>query len=260
VLEPLLQLHPHPGAVVKQAAIVTTGVAAAARGAKVASFPIGNCIMAPIPAFDARGFLPPFIGQDGTTPDRSPYEGSLTELVTAFGTTQSRKQLLSGLLDYRELLGRLGYTDGLQFIDGSFVENVEAREQRDPEDIDVFSFLFRPLRYRSDPVLWASTGFPEWSREVADRKRNKQRFKLDTYAIALDEHGPLTLIKGTVYWYSLFAHKRFTHEWKGFVCIRLNTSDDATARMALWEESMPARLTRKSLEDDLVGATARSLA
>jgi Family of unknown function (DUF6932) len=189
--------------------------------------------MAPVPAFDARGFLPPFIGHDATTVDRSPYDATMTEIVAVMGTTQPRRVLLKGLLDYRELLCRQGYGDGLQFIDGSFVEDIETREHCVPGDIDVFSFLVRPLHYQRDPALWASTGFPEWVREIADRNLNKQRFGLDTYAIAVDQHGPLGLIKETIYWYSLFSHKRLTHDWKGFLRIPISASDDAIARAAL---------------------------
>jgi hypothetical protein len=75
--------------------------------------------------------------------------------------------------------------------------------------------------------------FPEWSREVADRNVNKKRFGLDTYAIAVDEQGPWGTIIATIYWYSLFAHKRTTHAWKGFLRIPLNAPDDNTARAAL---------------------------
>jgi hypothetical protein len=137
-----------------------------------------------------------------------------------------------GLLDYRALIGQRGYLDGLQFIDGSFVEDIERREQRAPGDIDIFSFLVRPRNYL-DPTLWVSTGFPEWQSEIANRSLNKQRFGMDTYAIAVDQHGPLTLITETIYWYSLFGHKRLTHDWKGFLVIRLDLQDDAAARAAL---------------------------
>jgi hypothetical protein len=127
----------------------------------------------------------------------------------------------------------LGYADGVQFVDGSFVENVESREGRDPGDIDLFSFLVRPLHYRTNAALWATTGFAEWTREIADRNRNKMRFGLDTYAIAIDQFRALGLIDETMYWYSLFAHKRITHDWKGFVRIPLNPADDVAARTAL---------------------------
>jgi hypothetical protein len=157
----------------------------------------------------------------------------MEEFVAGLGTSPSRCNLIHGLLSYRSVMTNLGYTEGLQFIDGSFVENVEAREGRDPGDIDVFSFLVRPNHYRTNPALWNASGFVEWATEIADRNRNKSRFGLDTYAIAVDQQGPLGLINETIYWYSLFAHKRITHDWKGFVRIPLNPADDAAARTAL---------------------------
>jgi len=189
--------------------------------------------VSPVPAFDLRGFLPPFLGPDETTRSRSPYQVTMVELVAGLGTTPCRCNLLFGLLSYRSLMTNLGYTDGVQFIDGSFVENVENREGRDPNDIDVFSFVVRPYRYRSNAALWAASGFGEWTTEIADRNRNKTRFGLDTFAIAIDQAHPLGLIDETIYWYSLFAHKRITHAWKGFVRIQLNSADDVAAKTAL---------------------------
>lgn len=186
--------------------------------------------MSPIPAFDGRGLLPPFEGSDETTPNRSPYDATMVEVAARFGVTADRKALIGGLLDYRALLGQLGYTDGVQFVDGSFVEDVEAREGRPPRDIDVFSFLVRPALYQTDPGLWASKGFAEWAQEVVDRARNKARFNLDTYAVAVDQHNGLQIIPTTIYWYSLFAHRRVTHDWKGFLRVPLDAAADANAR------------------------------
>ena len=184
--------------------------------------------MSPVPSFDGRGLIPPLLGPDETTPDRSPYPALMSELVITLGTTPWRENLLFALLEYRKLLAVHGYTDGMQFIDGSFVENVEVRENRDPGDIDVFSFLMRA--YQQDRNLWATTGFPIWAGELMDRDKNKARFSLDTYGVAVDEHGPLRLINETIYWYSLFSHRRVTQEWKGFVRVPLNPADDAVAR------------------------------
>jgi hypothetical protein len=189
--------------------------------------------MPPVPNFDDRGLLPPYIGDDGTTDDRSPYIATMTEVVTTFGTTPARCKLLVGLLDYRALLLSLGYDLGIQFIDGSFVENVEAREGRDPGDIDVFSFLQRPDRYRQDAQAWATQGVVEWRSQIIDRVENKKRFGLDTYAVAVDQCPVDDTIAFTVYWYSLFSHKRVTHDWKGFLRIGLDAADDAVARAQL---------------------------
>ena len=186
-----------------------------------------------IPAFDSRGFLPPFIGADATTPARSPYEASMSELVAALGTTPERYNLLVGLIRYRELLGSFGYTQGMQFVDGSFVENVETRESRSPGDIDVFSFLIRPPQYQSNVSLWQAAGFTQWMNEIVNFTLNKQRYNIDTYAIAVDQHGPLQLINETIYWYGLFSHKRITQDWKGFVRVPLNPPDDQAALAAI---------------------------
>jgi hypothetical protein len=99
--------------------------------------------------------------------------------------------------------------------------------------IDVFSFLVRPATYRNDPSLWATVGWPQWLSEIANPTLNKTRFALDTYAIAIDQHDALRLINATTYWYSLFAHKRVTHDWKGFLRVSLDPADDAAASLIL---------------------------
>src|SRR5690606_26418541 len=123
---------------------------------------------------------------DATTADRSPYVVEIGNLVTRFGTTDHRRQLLRGLLSYRQLLANDGYEDGLQFVDGSFVEDLETTKARNPTDIDVFSLLRAPEKYRADPALWDSKGKTYWTTEITDRDRNRQRFSLDTYAVLID--------------------------------------------------------------------------
>jgi hypothetical protein len=157
----------------------------------------------------------------------------MTDLVHVLGTTTKRRGLLKGLLNYRALLTSLGYVSGLQFVNGSFAENVELREGRPPDDVDVFSMLARPARYRSDPTLWASVGFSEWQNEIANQSLNKSRFGVDAYAIAVDQHDTETNINSIIYWYSLFAHKRVTHDWKGFLRVPMNSADDAAALLLL---------------------------
>lgn len=185
----------------------------------------------PLPSFDLRGLLPPFVGADATTPDRSPYWVTMPELVGAFGTTPHRQQLLRNLIAYRALLAQGGYVGGIQFIDGSFVENVEALESRNPGDIDVFSILNAPPRYLTDPTAWQATGLPFWNAEVADRNLNKQRFSLDTYAVLFEERQaqPMNLISDIIYWYGLFSHQRDTFAWKGFAGLALDPAADQVA-------------------------------
>ncbi len=187
----------------------------------------------PLPQFDMRGLLPPFMGVDATTQERSPYLTDMPELVATLGTTPARRQLLRNLISYRQILNAEGYTSGIQFVDGSFVENVEANSGRPPGDIDVFSILNAPHRYIANPPDWAVTGLPFWQAEIVDRNRNKQRFALDTYALLFEELQPLHLIKSTIYWYGLFSHQRGTLAWKGFAAIMLDPAGDQAALTAL---------------------------
>jgi hypothetical protein len=191
----------------------------------------GEGFALPLPSFDLRGLLPPFVGADATTPDRSPYWATMPELVSTFGTTPHRCQLLRNLIAYRALLTKGGYVGGIQFIDGSFVENVEALESRSPGDIDLFSILNAPPKYRTDPAAWQATGLPFWNAEVADRHLNKQRFSLDTYAVLFEElqAEPMNLISGLIYWYGLFSHQRTTFAWKGFAGLTLDPAADQAA-------------------------------
>ena len=187
----------------------------------------------PLPPFDARGLMPPFLGTDARTPDRSPYFVGIVEFAGALGTTAHRRQLLRNLIAYRALLAQDDYLSGIQFIDGSFVENVELTASRPPGDIDVFSLLNAPAKYLSNPPSWAASGLPFWQDEIIHRDKNKSRFSLDTYALLFEELRPDSLINGVIYWYSLFSHQRATLAWKGFVALALDPLGDNAALTAL---------------------------
>lgn len=97
-----------------------------------------------IPNFDPlRRALPPHLGDPTDPITHSPYDCTVTEVCDRFGGTKDRKRILSGFLDVREELRALGL-DGFQWLDGSFVEDIEALEQRAPRDLDVVTFVTRP--------------------------------------------------------------------------------------------------------------------
>ena len=50
---------------------------------------------------------------------------------------------MAGFLDFRALLHSLGINTGFQWLDGSFMENVELLEQRAPKDIDVVTLSYQ---------------------------------------------------------------------------------------------------------------------
>ncbi|MED5549797.1 MAG: hypothetical protein VX529_10615 [Pseudomonadota bacterium] len=176
-----------------------------------------------IPAFDGRGLLPPFRG-DAHGRDRSPYWVDMTTIVSAFATTDRRKSLLRGFISYRQLLRHHGFDRGVQFVDGSFVENVEVIRGREPSDIDVFSLVHAPRNFLADPSSWVVQGLPIWNEEVQNAKKNKKRFNIDSYALLYEEVAghPLGLINHIIYWYSLFSHQRDTFSWKGFVGVDMD--------------------------------------
>lgn len=187
-----------------------------------------------IPAFDAQGMLPPFTGANPTvSAQRSPYRCSMSELCSVLGTSEHRKRLLRNLIEYRTLIATGGYANGLQFIDGSFVEDIEHTESRNPNDIDVFSILIPPDPYRSDPKAWQLNCLAFWEQEIAAVAKNRERYSLDCYAFIPSFEDLGSFMERALYWYGLFSHKRVTHAWKGFVALPLNPADDQVALIAL---------------------------
>src|SRR5690606_3604995 len=97
----------------------------------------------PIPHFTIDGVLPPYVGPNGpggAFEDLSPYEVSATEVVTTFGTTQNRQDILRKWLQHRASLRAAGVVRGFQWLDGSFLE------QKEPNDLDTVSLIYRPVQ------------------------------------------------------------------------------------------------------------------
>jgi hypothetical protein len=186
-----------------------------------------------LPPFDIRGLLPPVNDVNEIGADRSPYFCSMTTLCSALGTSDHRKWLLRNLINYRSLIASDDYIEGIQFIDGSFVEDIEKTEDRNPNDIDVFSILIPPAKYGNANNLWKTTGIKFFVDEIIDNTKNKSRYNLDCYGVLLGQQNYIDFLKSAVYWYSLFSHKKVSREWKGFVAVPLNANDDLAALATL---------------------------
>lgn len=171
-----------------------------------------------IPSWNALGLLPPIDPDLPTSPDRSPYPVSLKDVVMRFSTSPERQAVLKGFLGYRAELHRLGFADGFQWIDGSFLEDVELIERRVPRDIDVVSFLSTP----------ANINVSDEDAQLFDQAVAKDRFKVDAYFVELDQVTPRELAFWSAYWYSMWSHRR-TQAWKGFLQIELAPTEDAEA-------------------------------
>ena len=80
-----------------------------------------------IPNWNAHGVLPPIApGVAGNSANRSPYRVELTEFVSRFSDSDKRIAILNGFLRFRGELHKLGLVSGFQWIDGSFLENIEG--------------------------------------------------------------------------------------------------------------------------------------
>ena len=145
--------------------------------------------------------------------------------MAELGITDERKQLLRNLITYRQLLHSDGYLQGFQFINGSFVEDVETMQSRAPRDIDIVSFLAVPDKYVTGRVPWNPNGLAFWKAQVAGRIENKRRFSLDTYAYL----SPTVTYRDITYWHGLFSQQRDTFDWKGYIVVFLDAAADQVA-------------------------------
>lgn len=172
-----------------------------------------------IPQWTAEGVLPPMDAANPTSTTRAPYPVSLYDVVARFATSPARCAILDGYLRHRAALHALGYRVGFQWLDGSFMEDVETREARTPNDIDVVTFLDAP-----------GAGVPgPGDDDALDHAASKRRFKVDSYLIELDQTPPRELAFWSAYWYSVWAHRR-NQVWKGFLQVDLAPGEDAAAR------------------------------
>lgn len=180
----------------------------------------------PIPAFDTiLKILPPHLGDPRRFMDLSPFACSVAELCGRFATSPRRKDILQGFFNLRAELLALGIR-GFQWLDGSFMEDIEAQERRDPQDMDVVTFIDSP----PDPAVIQAMIAPK--PELWDPLRSKAVYFVDHYLVSLGAL-PTRVVAQTRYWYALFSHRR-DGQWKGMLEVDLqDKSADDAARMAL---------------------------
>lgn len=179
-----------------------------------------------LPVWNSVGLLPPVRPEmPGNSPERSPYRVDLDVFVDRFATTPERMQILDGLLRFRGKLHALSIVSGFQWLDGSFLENVESLENRSPRDMDVVTFLHLPAG-EDQRSLAQKAG------NLFDPKYLKTTYAIDGYFSVLGQPVDARQVKNISYWYSMWSHRR-DGLWKGFVQIDLDPSQDADARGVL---------------------------
>ena len=179
----------------------------------------------PIPAWNAQGVIPPINALNPTSAERSPYTVSLIDFVDQFSTSPERRTVLDGFLRYRAALHGAGLTQGFQWLNGSFLEDVETLEGRAPRDLDVVTFYRLPAgQLQQDVQLLAPHLFPI---NRTAQEQLKANFHVDAYLVHLGMI-PERLVERSTYWYSLWSHRR-NQLWKGYVQINLAPTEDAAA-------------------------------
>jgi len=183
----------------------------------------------PVPSWNARGVVDPANPSSPTGADRSPYAVSLREFVECFGTTHSRITILQGYLSYRARMHAAGLVSGFQWLDGSFLENIEMLEHRDPKDIDVVTFFDMPPGHNQLSLMAGNPGlFPT---NGAEHDAIKTTHFVDGYSQVLAAPAARLISKAT-YWYSMWSHRR-DMTWKGFFQVDLAPAEDAAAAASL---------------------------
>lgn len=184
-----------------------------------------------VPAYNAGGVLPPY-GDSAVDRHRSPYKVTMGFLVSNFGTSKARLELLRGLVEYRRVLFQAGFRVGIQWLDGSFVEKAEVTKGRPPSDIDIVTLFHRPAQYQTDPNLWRGQSVTIFN-TFFNPQNCKPTYKCDTFGIDLDKK-PSLIVEDVTYWFSLFSHQKITNVWKGLLCLTLQQdSADYTNELLL---------------------------
>ena len=185
----------------------------------------------PIPMYSLDGVLPPFIGARGPGDHSnlmSPYKVSVEETVRFFGTSDERKRILAGWLEYRNDLRKIGINRGYQWLDGSFVEDKERLKNSPPQDLDLVLFFRRPSSQRTNKAF---TQLAQANRAMFDRNAIKAKYHLDVFSIDLDgdTQNAVSLAR---YYLQLFSHQRDTQIWKGMLQVKHDDGKDEAVLLA----------------------------
>lgn len=185
--------------------------------------------MTQIPAWTAEGLVPPIRpGAPGHSLDRSPYVATSLDVVERFATNSERCGILNGWLQYRQALYESGVVSGFQWLDGSFLENLESdTPPRSPGDVDVVTFFALPEGLSQ---VEYSVRFPD----LFEPGAMKAAYGVDAYGIVLGQAMNKRRVNQVSYWYSLWSHRREDFHWKGFIQVdlELDGDDDARARLS----------------------------
>lgn len=125
---------------------------------------------------------------------------------------------------------KIGLQEGFQWLDGSFLEDIERTGKRPPGDIDVVTFFKHPANLDPNDGAWDQ--LVQASIDLFDPSKTKMRFNCDAYFV--DLHLPAEhIVDRTRYWFGLFSHRRTTLQWKGLLEVPLGDRQGDAKALAL---------------------------
>lgn len=130
-------------------------------------------------------------------------------------------------MDYRTALHNLGIVNGFQWVNGSFVENIENWKLRFPQDIDVVTFYHPPDDHGERHI------------RLFDPDEMKLEYHVDASGVRLGLAMTQERVETVSYWQSMWTHWE-DGLWKGMVEVDLGPKDDEAALQiltSLMEES-----------------------
>jgi len=182
-------------------------------------------------SWNASGLIAPIAPNElPTGQNRSPYKITLVEAMDFFADTKERRNLFRDFLRYRKALHGVGICNGFQWINGSFVEQVETIRNRPPGDIDVVTFTHLPNDCQNQHDLFRKNP------DLFDPKKTKVNFRVDGYTVFLGSAMMAKDVRDVSYWYSLWSHQRETYAWKGFIQLDLASGEDESVEEILNNE------------------------
>jgi hypothetical protein len=182
-----------------------------------------------IPDLTISGVLPPFVGSPTNSASMSPYATTLVRVAQKFCGSPARAEILRGFLAYRRELSRIGIVNGYQWLSGSFLENIEVLEKRNPRDVDIVTICHRPVPYGTDYEAWAD--FFSANLPLFDSSQTKLAFHCDARFVDLDTDS-FSIVDQTRFWFGLFSHRR-GGLWKGMLRVPLQVTQDDTDAFAM---------------------------
>lgn len=168
-----------------------------------------------IPAFDHNNVLPPFIGDASIPNSYSPYPCDIVEFCQHFATNPARIAILKGFVRFRLDCIANGIR-GRQWIDGDFVENVEAMGNTFPEKILVISMVEITLQEEAERIVKA---FPEFT----DPRLSVPKYKVDHYVFVTNQQAD-AVINLAKFWSLFFSHNS-RGVWKGMLEMPIYDND-----------------------------------